>query len=497
MINMGTYKIILGTFALALVMSIIPNIVNAAGPALPSLGVAGNFSILAETGISTGGASVTGNLGLSPAAASYITGFGSLPLTNAATGEYATSPLVTGNIYAASMVGSGTGSGKTPAMLTTAVNNMYTAYTDAQGITAPAPVINSGAGELAGLTLTPGVYKFSESLVQISSGGTLTLNCGGNSSSTYIFQIPDALTLGTGAAVSLSGGCQPQNIYWAVGTQVTMGTTSTLPGIVLAGTSIAINSGAVLTGKALAQAAVNLVGTTGSGVTGVTMTAPVTTTNTTSTTNTTTISPGAPRTFYVNFADNINNLVIPGNSTAPVLTTYIKSKVFGGSAVKQQFYQAQLPVSLKLTTNQVINFSYSCTFVDNSTSYNFTNDIYGIGVNANCNKNYTAYGGAFAGVYTTAPTTRSIAALGTKPVLPVVIAFPANTIITPSPTSPVIKVPTNATAIKTLPFPWLGAGYYEIPLNGTNMKSTGMTPGVAYWVANYNFIASVNKWLSS
>lgn len=69
----------------------------AAGPAAINLGSAGNFTILAKTGISTtGSTSIVGNLGLSPAAASYVTGFG---LTMDVSNTFSTSALVTQKKY--------------------------------------------------------------------------------------------------------------------------------------------------------------------------------------------------------------------------------------------------------------------------------------------------------------------------------------------------------------------------------------------------------------
>ena len=88
-------------------------------PALAvNLGTAGNVVILAKSGISTVPASaITGNIGISPAAATYITGFS---LIADATNMFATSPQVTGNVYAADYAP------PTPPNLTTAVGDMET-----------------------------------------------------------------------------------------------------------------------------------------------------------------------------------------------------------------------------------------------------------------------------------------------------------------------------------------------------------------------------------
>src|SRR4030042_6111877 len=70
-----------------------------AGPSTVNLRSAGDFVILAKPGISTTGTtSIDGDIGISPAAASFITGFG---LTMDSSNKFATSSLVTGRVYGA------------------------------------------------------------------------------------------------------------------------------------------------------------------------------------------------------------------------------------------------------------------------------------------------------------------------------------------------------------------------------------------------------------
>ena len=209
-----------------------------------NLGTAGDYTILAKTGISTTGTtSITGNIGVSPAASTYITGF-SLILSSS--GQFATSSLVNGNVYAA------TYASPTPSGLSTAVGDMQTAYTSAAGRVNPS-YVNLGAGNINGMTLVPGLYKWGTG-VSISTSITLT----GNSSSVWIFQIAGGLTFGNGAQIILSGGAQPQNIFWQVASGVSIGTNSSFDGIVLSQTDITIATGASMTGLALAQTAVTL-----------------------------------------------------------------------------------------------------------------------------------------------------------------------------------------------------------------------------------------------
>ncbi len=210
------------------------------------LGTAGNYVILAKTGVTTTGTTaITGNIGISPAAASFITGFS---LIADATNVFATSSLVTGKIYAANYAT------PTPTNLTTAIGDMETAYSDAAGRT-PVPsgtFLNVGSGEIGGQTLVPGLYKWTTG-VTISTDVTLS----GGANDVWIFQIAGNLSEANGKKV-LIGSAQAKNIFWQVAGQVTIGTTADFKGVILCQTLIALNSGATLEGRALAQTAVTL-----------------------------------------------------------------------------------------------------------------------------------------------------------------------------------------------------------------------------------------------
>jgi hypothetical protein len=457
-------------FGFTLLSFILSQTVNAAGPALPTLGAANNFAILASSGISTTGpTSVVGNMGVSPVTSTAITGFG---LVLDSSGTFSKSSLVTGRVYAADY------SPPTPANMSASISAMQTAYTSTAGITSPPANVALGAGILSGLTLSPGLYKWS---TNVNPSGVV-LDCAGNSSSTYIFQIAGTLTMNSGSAINLQGGCQPQNIYWQVAGQATLGTTSSFQGVLLDKTGIAIQNGATLTGAALAQTAVTLIGDT------VTYSAPsiVSTSSGSSNGGGSSNEGGAPRTDLVTVLDNINNKVVPYNSTTPVVTMYIRNTIGTENITKLQFYQNQLPATVKFEQNQIVNISYVCAFASNSIMYGLADNIYGVGYSARCNTNYTTYGGTYSGIYTATNITITIPAV----VMPVII--PAN--VTTPVVVPVVA-PTVVVSSKTLPFPWLGVGYYEIPQGGANIPATGMEPGVSYWVSSKAFINVVDSWL--
>lgn len=216
---------------------------RSAGPATVVLGTAGNFVILAKTGISTTGAtSIVGDIGISPAAATYITGFG---LIMDGSGHYSTSSLVNGRVYASDYAN------PTPATMTQAISDMETAYTNAAGRTNPNGT-ELYAGLLAGQTFVPGLYKWS-SAVSVSAAG-VTLD--GGAADVWIFQIAGTLDLASGAHVNLIGGAVASNVFWQVADQVTLGTTSSMKGTILCQTAIVMQTGATLEGRALAQTAV-------------------------------------------------------------------------------------------------------------------------------------------------------------------------------------------------------------------------------------------------
>ncbi|MDY0287413.1 MAG: ice-binding family protein [Sphaerochaeta sp.] len=209
------------------------------------LGSAANYVILSKTGVSTVPNSViTGDVGLSPAATSYLTGFG---LTLA--GTYATSTQVVGGgkLYAATMTS------PTPSILTTAIADMQTAYTFAAGRTLP-DKLNFLSGAIGGQTLTSGLYKWTSS-VNIS-GSNLIIS--GSATDTWIFQIDGDLTLAAAKSVTLSGGALAKNIVWQVAGTVTLGSTSHFEGVVLCKTNIDMQTNASMNGRLLAQTSIAL-----------------------------------------------------------------------------------------------------------------------------------------------------------------------------------------------------------------------------------------------
>lgn len=217
------------------------------------LGTAANYVILAKTAVSTAPISVvTGNVGLSPAARGYLTGWSliSEPTDTSFSSAQVAAP---GRLYAGDNVG-----GTTKPDLNTAVLNMGTAYTNAAGRTATsAATTNVGAGTLTSLTLAPGVYEWGTSL---DIPTDLTLN--GSSTDVWIFKVAGTLTMAAAKNVILSGGAQARNVFWQVAGAVNIGANTHFEGIILGQTAITFGNKASHKGRLLAQTAVVLDATT-------------------------------------------------------------------------------------------------------------------------------------------------------------------------------------------------------------------------------------------
>jgi hypothetical protein len=189
-----------------------------------ALGTTSTFGTLAGTTITnTGPTIINGDLGLSPGTA--VTGFP--PGTvNGAT-------HITDGVAAAAKID-----------LTT----LYTCLA-AQ----PCGTV-LGTTDQAGVTLTsagPGAVNVYCSGSSLLNSGVLTLN--GDASSVFIFQAGSSLTLNPSATIVLTGGATAKNVFWQVGSSATLGTASSFQGTIAAFSSITMNTGAIMTGRALAR----------------------------------------------------------------------------------------------------------------------------------------------------------------------------------------------------------------------------------------------------
>ncbi|HVA87535.1 MAG TPA: ice-binding family protein [Candidatus Saccharimonadales bacterium] len=196
--------------------------VLAAGPSSVPLGTTTQFAVLAGTPAvtNTGPSIVTGDVGIDPAAA--VTGF--------------PPGVVIGTIHAADAVAS------------QAKSDLVIAYDDAAGRT---PATSVAGGTLGGQTLVAGVYNAGGNTLDLT--GTLTLDGQNDPSSVWIFQATSDLITASSSSVAFINGAQPCNVFWQVTSSATLGSGSTFGGTILALTSITMDNGVTMAGRALAR----------------------------------------------------------------------------------------------------------------------------------------------------------------------------------------------------------------------------------------------------
>jgi hypothetical protein len=255
------------TFRFVLVLAAACNAVTSAGqglrrvqdteiqPPAVELGTADNYVILTKAGISTvPDSDITGDIAVSPIAATAMTGFG---LTMDLEGEFSDSIQLTGKAYAADY------GGVIPLNLTTAVGNMETAYTDAEGRSSSDPTkINYGSGGLGGVfggeqdKLTAGIYTFGS---DVSINEDIYFDAGdAGEDAIFIIKISGNLVQAANKKVLLTNGTLAKNIFWQVAKVVNVGAGAHMEGIILGKTNVLLETGSSLTGRVLAQTVCDL-----------------------------------------------------------------------------------------------------------------------------------------------------------------------------------------------------------------------------------------------
>lgn len=217
------------------------------------LGTAGDYVVLAKSGISTvPGSKITGDIGVSPIASTAITGFS---LTMDASNQFSTSTQLCDTCKAVAASYNAPISDK----LTTAVLDMETAYTDAASrINKDASRINLnggiiGAGGYYGGAIEPltsGIYTFT---TDIAIYEDITIH--GSSTDIFIMQTSDNIIMSAYTKIILTGGARAENIFWQIAGLVVVGAGSHMEGIFLGKTKIEFQTGSSINGRILSQTA--------------------------------------------------------------------------------------------------------------------------------------------------------------------------------------------------------------------------------------------------
>ena len=225
--------------AVALVVAGAAFVPSASAAQAVQLGTATPFAVLAYSAVTDVPTSaITGDVGLSPAAGTNYAGLSQAE--------------VTGTIYSTDGTGPA-GTVDDPALLTTAKNDLSTAYTTAAG-QPPTTTFTSGDNQLGGQTLVPGVYAFgAASTANLTGASPLVLNGQGDANAVFVFQASSSLVTGSNSVVQLENGAQACNVFWQVGSSATLNSASTFVGTIMALTSATLDTGATVQGRVLAE----------------------------------------------------------------------------------------------------------------------------------------------------------------------------------------------------------------------------------------------------
>ncbi|MCW2698854.1 MAG: autotransporter [Blastococcus sp.] len=215
-----------GAASAAAVVALSVTVLASAGPASAAatpvdLGTAEPFAVLSGAGITnTGATTIGGDIGSWPNPALTVTG----------------SIVLTGTNHRGDNV------------TKIAKTDLRTAYDAAAAqVTDPGGTISA---DLAGQTLTPGVYTSATGLA-ISGTAHLTLDANGDQNAIFLFQSGSTLVTQPNTQVDLVDGASACNVFWQVASSTTLGVDSVFRGNILTQVSTTMNTRARLEGSAL------------------------------------------------------------------------------------------------------------------------------------------------------------------------------------------------------------------------------------------------------
>ena len=212
----------LGGVALAVLLVAVGTVMNGEAAVAPGLGAASSYAVLGgQTVTNTGPTTINGDVGVSPGSA--VTGF------------FPPGIVTGGTIHSADA-----NAGQAQSDLTTAYN----------AVAAEPCTADLTGQDLGGMTLTEGVYCFSSS-AQLT--GLLILDAQGNPNAAFNFKTVSTLTTASNAVVQVINGGVDCNAFWQIGSSATLGTGTQFVGNILALTSITLDTGASISGRALAR----------------------------------------------------------------------------------------------------------------------------------------------------------------------------------------------------------------------------------------------------
>jgi hypothetical protein len=200
----------------------------------PTVGTAKQFAVLAYDAVTTANVStMVGNIGVSSAAVSTISGF-----DDPAVKKYGSDSLAPNDGLTRIAQGD----------VTTLVGNIDPRACDHD--------LTDVVGGLTGdVTLQPGVTCMNSFSADVLVNGHIYLDAGGDENAFFVIRGNKTLTVADGAQVVLKNNARSCGVFWRISESVSIGKTVELHGSVIAGTAITMKTASSLRGRALAQTA--------------------------------------------------------------------------------------------------------------------------------------------------------------------------------------------------------------------------------------------------
>jgi len=110
--------------------------------------------------------------------------------------------------------------------------------------------------QIGGTTFYPGVYTSPISINVALTSPNITFDARGDPNAQFIFKVATTLVTCAKSHMLLVNGAKKENIYWVIGTALTMGADSVLVGNVLVGSAVTIGTNGWISGRVIAQTAV-------------------------------------------------------------------------------------------------------------------------------------------------------------------------------------------------------------------------------------------------
>jgi hypothetical protein len=111
------------------------------------------------------------------------------------------------------------------------------------------------ASEIGGITFLPGIYTTPGSVNVVVTAPLVYLDAEGDEDATFVFTIGETLVTGANSEIIMLNGARAENVYWVVGTGVTIGADNLMIGTFITGTAVTIGSESTIYGRVIAQTA--------------------------------------------------------------------------------------------------------------------------------------------------------------------------------------------------------------------------------------------------